>query len=194
MPYGGEFETILTEKAKEILAFSIKTKEKYMKTPTVLRLTQGAIIAALYVCLTFASSLVGLSSGAIQLRLSEALCVLAAFTPAAVWGLPLGCALANLLTGCLFWDVVFGSLATLLGALAARALRRFPFWVAPLPNTLSNILIVPFVLRIVYGVPEALPLLFLTVGVGELLSSQLLGMLLYPVLDRRRALLGFDKK
>ncbi|MBO5790614.1 MAG: QueT transporter family protein [Clostridia bacterium] len=165
-----------------------------MKTPTVLRITQGAMIAALYVCLTYVSAFFGLSSGAIQLRLSEALCILAAFTPAAVWGLPLGCALANALTGCLFWDVVFGSLATFLGALVARLLRKLPFWVHPLPNVFFNTLIVPFVLVWVYGVPEGLPYLFLTVGIGEILSCQVLGMLLYPVLNKRRKILGFDQK
>ncbi|MCP2867106.1 QueT transporter family protein, partial [Salmonella enterica] len=58
-----------------------------------------------------------LASGAIQVRISEALCVLPFFTPAAIPGLFLGCLLSNLLTGCIIWDVVFGSLATLLGAL-----------------------------------------------------------------------------
>ena len=165
-----------------------------MKTPTVLRTTQGAMIAALYVCLTFVSAAFGLSSGVIQLRLSEALCVLAVFTPAAVWGLPLGCAIANLITLCEPLDVLFGALATFVGALVARALRKLPAWVAPIPNTVANTLAVPFILRLVYQVPEALPYLFVTVGIGEILSCQVFGMLLYPFFDKRRKMFGFDPK
>ena len=82
----------------------------------LLDLTQGAMIAALYVVLTFIANLAGLASGVIQVRLSEALTILPVFTAAAVPGLAIGCVLANLLTGCAIWDVVFGSLATLIGA------------------------------------------------------------------------------
>lgn len=86
----------------------------------LLDLTQGAMIAALYVVLTFIANLAGLASSVIQLRLSEALTILPVFTAAAVPGLAVGCVLANLLTGCAVWDVVFGSLATLIGAIGTR--------------------------------------------------------------------------
>ena len=76
-------------------------------------LTLGAVIAALYVALTFLSSQLGLSSGVIQLRLSEALTILPVFTPAAVPGLFIGCLLSNLLAGGVIWDVIFGSLASI---------------------------------------------------------------------------------
>lgn len=65
------------------------------------RITESAAIAALYVTLTWLSSLVGLSGGVIQFRLSEMLCILPCFTPAAIPGLAVGCLLANLLTGAL---------------------------------------------------------------------------------------------
>ena len=84
----------------------------------------GAIIAALYVVLTYLASAMGLSSGVIQVRFSEALTILPIFTPAAIHGLFVGCLLSNLLTGCALWDVVFGSLATLLGAIFTYLLRR----------------------------------------------------------------------
>ena len=84
------------------------------------------MIAAIYVALTFLSALMGLSSGAIQLRLSEAMCLLPLIFPEAIVGLTLGCAIANLVTGCVFWDIVFGSVATLIGALGAYLLRRLP--------------------------------------------------------------------
>ena len=96
---------------------------------TLLGMTYAAVIAALYVALTFLSSLFGLSGqGAVQLRISEALTVLPYFTAAAVPGVTLGCLLANLLTGAAAPDLIFGTLATLLGAIGTRALRRWRWW------------------------------------------------------------------
>ena len=89
---------------------------RQMKNKKTLFITQSAMIAALYVAATYAANLLGLASGAVQLRISEALTVLPAFTFAAVPGLFIGCAAANLLTGCALWDVVFGSAATLIAA------------------------------------------------------------------------------
>jgi len=147
-------------------------------------LTLGAVIAALYVALTFLAAQLGLSSGAIQLRLSEALCALPIFFPAAIPGLTVGCMLANLLTGSVMLDVVFGPAATLLGALGTYALRRRPR-LALLPPILSNMLIVPWVLRFGYGMPDAIWWMSITVGVGELLSAGVLGYLLYLALKKR---------
>ena len=92
-----------------------------MKNQKVLFVTQGAMIAALYVVLTLFANALGLSSYAIQVRFSEALTILPFFTAAAIPGLYVGCILANLLAGGLILDVIFGSLATLLGALHLRA-------------------------------------------------------------------------
>lgn len=147
-------------------------------------LTLGAVIAALYVALTFLSAQLGLSSGVIQLRLSEALCALPLFFPAAIPGLAVGCLLANLLTGSVMLDVVFGPVATLLGALGTYALRRHPL-PALLPPILSNAIIVPWVLRFGYGLPDAIWWMTLTVGAGELLSAGVLGYLLYLALKKR---------
>ena len=144
-------------------------------------LAEAAAIAALYVILTVIGA--PLASGVIQIRFAEALTVLPYFTAAAVPGLFGGCLLANLVTGCAPWDVVFGSLATLIGAVLARLLRRYRPLV-PVPNILSNTMIVPLVLRYVYGAEEALPFLFLTVGLGELLSSGVLGLILLSVLRK----------
>lgn len=157
------------------------------QTCTKIRMmTYGALIAALYVALTYLAAMLGLSGGVIQLRLSEALCVLPAIVPAVyapgtVLGLFIGCILANTLTGAVVWDIVFGSLATLLSALGTWLLARLPrigtalAWVPP---TIANTVIVPFVLQYAYGVPDALWFLFLTVGMGELLSCGVLGTLL----------------
>lgn len=149
-------------------------------------LCRGALIAALYVVLTWLCALVGLDKGVIQMRLSEALCVLPAFTGAAVPGLFVGCLLANLLTGSALPDVVFGSLATLIGALGAYFLRRRK-WLVPLPTVLANTLIVPFVLRFAYGAEGSIPYFMLTVGAGEVISAYICGMLLYAALERRAA-------
>ena len=151
----------------------------------LLDLTQGAMIAALYVVLTFIANLAGLASGVIQVRLSEALTILPVFTAAAVPGLAVGCVLANLLTGCAIWDVVFGSLATLIGAVGTRLLRGQSPVLAVLPPILSNI-IVPLVLQRVYGVEDAYWYLAMTVGAGEIISCGVLGLLLYRSLKNTK--------
>ena len=110
----------------------------------VLKLTRGALIAALYVILTLTSALFGLDKGAIQLRLAEALTILPVVFPEAVLGLYIGCILANTFSGALVADVFLGSLATLIGAYGAYLLRRLPkklIWVATLPTVISNALI-----------------------------------------------------
>lgn len=132
-------------------------------------LCYGAVVAALYVALTFFSKLLGLDSNVIQVRFSEALCILPIFMPSSIWGLTVGCFLSNILVSAHPVDILVGPLATLLGALGTYALRRFK-WLAPLPAVLSNALIIPFVLSYAYGAEEAIPLMMLTVGAGELIS------------------------
>ena len=151
-------------------------------------LVQAAMIAAVYVVLTYLVNALGWASGAVQLRLSEALTVLPFFVSSAVSGLWIGCMLANLLTGSALWDVVFGSLATLLGALGTRALRSRSPYLACVPPILANTLIIPFVLRLVYGDATPMGFLFLTVGLGEVLSCGLCGTALLFVLRRRGGL------
>lgn len=146
-------------------------------------MTKAAIIAALYTVFTFISASVGLSSGVIQLRLSEMLCILPVFTPAAVPGLFIGCLLSNLLTGCMPFDILFGSLATLLGAVGTYFLRKRK-WVFVLPPILANTLIIPFVLAYVYQLDGSVPYFMLTVGIGEWLSCGVLGMFFYLLLDK----------
>lgn len=147
-------------------------------------LCQGALIAALYVALTWLASLFGLDKGVIQVRISEALCILPIFLPAAIPGLTLGCFLSNLFFGAVPLDILFGSLATLLGALGTRALRRRPL-LAMLPPILANALIVPWVLRYGYGAPDAIWFMVLTVGAGEVLSAGVLGGALLAALRSR---------
>lgn len=154
----------------------------------ILFLCRTSLIAALYVVLTYVSSLVGLSSGVIQCRLSEAICVLPYFTFSGVPGLTAGCLISNLIFASNPFDIVFGTVATLLGALGAYLLRRTKLkWAVALPTVLSNTLIVPFVLKYAYGVGDAVWFLMLTVGTGELISAWILGTILLTALDKRGA-------
>lgn len=156
-----------------------------MKKKNVIRLTQAAMIAAIYVVLTYFISAFGLASGAIQVRISEALTILPVFTPAAIPGLFVGCLLSNLLTGCMALDVIFGSIATLIGAVGTYLLRKTKF-AFTLPPVISNAIIVPIVLKNVYGLQDAAWYLVLTVGAGEVISVCILGMILKKVLWRYR--------
>lgn len=163
-----------------------------MRDKKVLRITQAAMIAALYVVLTLLANALGLANYAVQVRFSEALTVLPFFTPAAIPGLTVGCILSNILTGCLPLDVVFGSLATLLGAAGTYLLRKH-MWAAPLPPIAANTLIVPFVLAYVYQFEGSIPYFMLTVGIGEVISCGILGMILMGALNKYRNVI-FAKK
>lgn len=143
----------------------------------------GAIIAALYVVLTWVSAIFKLDSGVIQFRISESLCILALFTPAAIPGMTIGCFLSNLIFTGNAYDMVFGALATFIGVLGVYLLRKLPY-VAPLPYVLSNAIIVPLVLQYAYGVPDAFWFLMVTVGIGEIVCALGGGILLYITLKR----------
>lgn len=121
-----------------------------MKSKTLM-LTEASLIAALYVVLTLLSNIAGLASGVIQLRLSEMLTVLPLFTRSAVPGLTIGCVIANILTGCAPWDVVFGSLATFLGAVGTMYIGKKKPLLALLCPIAANTLIIPKLLQLVYG-------------------------------------------
>ncbi len=149
-------------------------------------LTQAAIIAALYVVLTAICTALGLSSGVIQVRFSEALTILPLFTPAAIPGLFIGCIISNLLAGSMVLDIIFGSVATLLGAVGTYLLRGKSKYLAPVPPIFANTLIIPFILQFVYGFTEGLWYFFITVFIGEFISCGIFGMLLYRALEKRK--------
>ena len=142
------------------------------------------MIAALYVLLTEISALLGISSGVIQFRLSEMFAVLPIFTPAAIPGVFIGCMISNIITGGVFWDVIFGSLASLLGAWGAWALRKKSVYLVPVPTILANMIIVPFVLRYAYGAEGSIPFFMLTVGLGEFVCAGILGVFLAKTLKK----------
>ena len=157
----------------------------------VSHVTQGAIIASLYVVLTMVFA--PISFGAMQVRIAEALTILPLFTPAAIPGLFIGCIVANLLGGAVVLDVVFGSIATLIGAWVGYLLRNNR-WLVPLPSVMSNSLIVPFVLRFGYAVELPIPLMALYVAIGEVLGCYVLGELLASVLLKRKVLFPSSDK
>ncbi len=159
-----------------------------MRKKSVTRLTQAAIIAALYVVLTMLANALGLANYAIQVRFSEALCILPYFTVAAVPGLYIGCLIANLMTGAAIWDILFGSLATLIGAIGTYLLRKHKLLMT-LPPVIANAVIVPLVLRYGYGftwelggTDFSIPYFAATVGIGEIISVCVLGSILLKVL------------
>ena len=170
-----------------------------MKNKNVLFITYAAAIAALYTVLTIWAGALNLASGVIQVRFSEALTILAAFTPAAIPGLWIGCIISNILTGCHYLDVIFGSLATLIGAVGTYLLThrkaddkwlfkpgKASMFLAPLPPVAANTIIVPFILSYVYQFEGSIPFFMVTVGAGEILSCYVLGLALYNALLIRR--------
>ena len=159
-----------------------------MKNKNTLFLTQAAMIAALYVVLTLVANSLGLANMAIQIRFSEALTVLPFFTFAAVPGLFVGCLVSNLITGAVPLDILFGSIATLIGALGTYAFRKYK-WMASIPPILSNTIIVPMILAYVYQFEGSIPYFMLTVGIGEILSCGVLGMSLLFGLSKYRNIL-----
>lgn len=144
--------------------------------------TQAAMIAAIYVVLTVVFA--PFSFGSVQVRIAEALTILPAFTPAAVPGLLVGCLIGNILGGAMLPDIIFGTLATLIGAIVTYVLRRQNKFLAPLPPIAANTLIVPYVLRFAYGEAIPIPFLMLSVGIGEVISCGVLGMILYFALNK----------
>lgn len=154
-------------------------------------LTEGAVIAAIYVvlCQIFAP----ISFRDVQVRIAEGLTILPFFTPAAVPGLFVGCLLGNLLAGAIPMDVIFGSLATLIGAVGTWTIG---YWIRknhlsgnskyllPIPPTVANTIIVPLVLYYGYGINIPIPIQMATVGLGEILSCGVIGMIFLFALEK----------
>lgn len=175
-------------------------------------ITQAAVIAALYVVLTLLANALGLANYAVQVRFSEALTILPFFTPAAIPGLFVGCIISNVLGGCIIWDVIFGSMATLIGAVGTYLIAHAMGGKATpsnasvadatgasdshsslvreicctLPPIAANAIIVPFVLAYAYHFEGTIPYFMLTVGAGEVISCGILGILLLKLLKKYR--------
>jgi len=108
------------------------------------------------------------------------------FTPTAIPGLFIGCMISNMLGGAMMMDVVFGSLATLIGAIGSYLLRRNRYLVS-LPPILANTLIIPWVLKFAYGSEDMIWYMMITVGIGEILAIGVLGQFLLTILRKNRS-------
>lgn len=145
----------------------------------------AAMIAAMYVALTYLAMAMGLDKNAIQIRFSEALVVLAFVTPAAIPGVTLGCLLANILTGCAPLDIALGPIATLIGAVGAYVIGKMSNiklsrYLCTIPNIIANTVIVTFICYACYTAPDAqspsiIPFYAITIFIGEVISSGILG-------------------
>ncbi len=153
------------------------------------------MIAALYVVLSFSVSTFGFASGAVQIRVSEALTILPYFTFSAIPGLTIGCLLFNVLSGAAILDVLFGTLATLIGSAGSYLIGKtvkagiWKKYLIPLPPILANAFIIPWVLKTAYGIKEAYWYLVATVGIGEIISCGILGMVLLFALQPVRGVI-----
>lgn len=146
---------------------------------TTRSLCVSAMIAALYAALTLL--LAPISYGNLQCRVSEAMTLLPMVLPQAIPGLFVGCLIANLYTGSV-WDILFGSLATLIAAIGTYSLRKRPVLAAACP-VVANGLIVGAVLSVTYALPMALTML--EVAVGEV-GAVLIGVALLAALKRTK--------
>lgn len=152
------------------------------RTPTDY-ITQSAVIAAIYVVLTVVFA--PISFNVMQIRISEMLTILPLFTPAAIPGLFIGCILGNLLGGAIVVDIIFGSIATLIGAIGGYALRNNR-WLVPVPAIVSNAVIIPFVLKYGYGFDMPILIMLLYVAAGEIIGCYILGEILAAVLQKNK--------
>ena len=147
-------------------------------------LCYAAIIAALYVALSMVSGALGLASGAIQVRISEALCVLPFFTPAAIPGVTLGCLIYNIIGSGNILDIVFGTIATFIGAVGARLLRKWK-WTVSIPTIAANTIIIPFVLKYGFMLEDSIIFFIVTIFIGEFIAAGVLGTVLLLALNKR---------
>lgn len=165
-----------------------------MNNKKIINLVHGALIAAVYAAATYLSASLGIAYGPIQFRFSEALTVLSLFTPAAVPGLTIGCILGNLSSPFGIWDIVFGSLATLLAAIFGRMLRKVTVKGLPLLSIIMpvifNALIVGAEITLLMPTDEANLTAFviaaLEVGAGELAVCLAGGIPIFYALKKTR--------
>ncbi|KAJ49196.1 putative membrane protein [Clostridium tetanomorphum] len=152
-------------------------------------LTLAAVIASMYAVITIFLTY-SMSYQASQFRVAEALTILPFFTPTGIYGLFVGCIIANILSPVGPLDVIFGSLATLIGALMTyyigKSNLRFKKYIAPLPPVIINAIVIGFLLY--YTAKWPLFITMLQVGLGELLSCYGLGLPLLLVIEKNKEL------
>ncbi len=156
-------------------------------------IVESAVIAALYAGLTYAASMLNLAYGSIQFRFSEALTILACFTPAAIPGLTIGCFLGNITSPYGIIDIVCGTFATFLAAVLSYTTRKVTIkklpLLSPLFPVLTNAVIVG--IEITLFMPEgfkiqAFLINAMQIAIGQLLMCYGLGLLLYNVIKKTK--------
>jgi len=151
------------------------------------KLTQASIIAGLYIALTMICQALGLASQPIQIRISEALCVLPAFYASSIPGLFVGCLLSNVLCGGTVVDIIFGSLTTLIAALITYALSKYPY-LASIPPIILNALVIPAVLMSYTDITGTYFYFFVCIFLGELISCGIFGTILVHSIKTKKIL------
>ena len=155
-----------------------------MKKFTTLKLARAGLIAGLYVAISLITF--PIASGAVQIRLSEALCFLPLIYFEAVPALFIGCALSNLITGCALFDIIFGSLVTLVSALLTyfigKTIKKTPLKIilGGFFPVILNALLLPLIWVWCYGAIEYIyPIQAVLLFIGQSLSVYALGTFMY---------------
>lgn len=148
------------------------------------KIVYGALIAALYAVMTIA--LAPISYGQIQVRVAEALTILPFFSSYSILGLFVGCIIANMVGGNGVFDIVFGSLATLISAVITyyigKSNLKYKRYLAPLPPVVINAVIIGIELNVVFKLPLVASMLW--VGLGEMVACYVLGLPLLLYIDK----------
>lgn len=146
------------------------------------QLALNALYISLYVVLTIMFQ--PFSYGPVQVRISEALCILPLYDKLSVISITLGCLIANAYNGNIY-DIIFGTLATFLGLIFTYKLRKKNFFVATAPTLISNAIIIPFVLKYGYGLSDIVVYVeALFILLGEALSVYFVGYLIRPLIEK----------
>ncbi len=164
-----------------------------MRNKKIQYLTVSAMIAAVYLALTMLFYAISFSP--MQSRLAEALTVLPYFTPLAIPGLFVGCLISNILGGNGIWDIIIGSLATLLSAFLTYKLtfnRPRRKWLAPLPPVLINAVVIGAMLSVLYELP--LFVTMLEVGVGQIIACYVAGFPLMSLFESSKKISELFKR
>ena len=151
-----------------------------MKSPAISKksLALNAIYMSLYVVITI--MLQPFSYGQIQVRVSEALCILPLYDKLSIISITLGCLISNTYMGNIY-DMIFGTLATFIGLIFTYLLRKKNFFVATSPTLISNAIIIPFVLKYGYGFNDVVIYMqALFILLGEAISVYFIGYLIRP--------------
>lgn len=159
------------------------------------QLTIAAMIAAVYLVITLTPGISSLSYGPVQIRFAEVLTVLPYFLPAAVPGLFIGCLISNFFSPNVGWDVIIGSLSTLMAAFLTYKLTHNRIkrkWLAPLPPVLINAVVVGAMLGVLYELPILATML--SVGAGQLVACYVIGFPLILLIEKNNKISELFKR